>query len=276
MKFRKGIQFFAPPPAVIDSNITGYVNNNSGEGVNLAFSSGDSSGTISLSADGKVITFSTPNDSYQLNNNIQNNATYANGVLTLNTPIIGIYENADFTNILLSRGETKSYPLTFNSYVRWETMSKTTLDLSTLSDITDGTHTVTVKAKADGYNDSEFSNEVSYMKAIPKYNVTVIGHKVMEGASPSTVFIKADSDSVGVNNYTAYVQGDYLYSSSTKVIIGGSSTFTASKVAMLGEWRYDTYKINNGETVNFPNGTTPVIIELSEDTTIDVGVQFGE
>ena len=41
-------------------------------------------------------------------------------------------------------------------------MSKTTLDLSTLSDISDGTHTVKVKAKADGYRDSEFSNEVSY------------------------------------------------------------------------------------------------------------------
>ena len=47
-------------------------------------------------------------------------------------------------------------------------MSKTTLDLSTLSDITDGTHTVKVKAKASGYNDSEFSNEVSYTKA-PQY-----------------------------------------------------------------------------------------------------------
>lgn len=43
-------------------------------------------------------------------------------------------------------------------------MSKTTLDLSTLSDISDGTHTVKVKAKADGYRDSEFSNEVSYTK----------------------------------------------------------------------------------------------------------------
>ena len=35
-------------------------------------------------------------------------------------------------------------------------MSKTTLDLSTLSDIADGVHTVKVKAKADGYRDSEF------------------------------------------------------------------------------------------------------------------------
>lgn len=51
-------------------------------------------------------------------------------------------------------------------------MSKTTLDLSTLSDIADGTHTVKVKAKADGYRDSEFSNEVSYTKAPAGYKVT--------------------------------------------------------------------------------------------------------
>ena len=43
-------------------------------------------------------------------------------------------------------------------------MGKTTVDLSTLSDIADGAHTVKVKAKADGCRDSEFSNEVSYTK----------------------------------------------------------------------------------------------------------------
>ena len=52
-------------------------------------------------------------------------------------------------------------------------MSKTTLDLSTLPDIADGAHTVKVKAKADGYIDSEFSNEVSYTKAPAGYEVTL-------------------------------------------------------------------------------------------------------
>lgn len=51
-------------------------------------------------------------------------------------------------------------------------MSKTTLDLSTLSDISDGTHTIKVKAKANGYRDSEFSNEVSWTKAPAGYTVT--------------------------------------------------------------------------------------------------------
>lgn len=53
-------------------------------------------------------------------------------------------------------------------------MSKTTLDLSTLPDIADGTHTITVKAKADGYIDSEFSNEVSYTKAPAGQRITTL------------------------------------------------------------------------------------------------------
>lgn len=44
-------------------------------------------------------------------------------------------------------------------------------DLATLN-LADGTHTVKVKAKADGYIDSEFSNEVSYTKAPAGYKVT--------------------------------------------------------------------------------------------------------
>lgn len=124
----------------------------------------------------------------------------------------------------------------------------------------------------DVYVDGTFKTNVG--EVIPKYNVTIIGHIEANGTSPSTVYIKADSDSVGANNYTAYVQGKYI--PSTDVVISGSSTFTASKVAMLGKWILDTYKINNGPTVNFPNGDSPVIIELTEDTTIDIGVTFGD
>ncbi len=126
----------------------------------------------------------------------------------------------------------------------------------------------------DVYVDGTLKTNVQ--KVIPTYNVTVIGHKATEGSSPSTVYIKADSEAVSSNNYTVSIAGDYLYSSETDVVISGQSSFTASKVAMLGEWEYDTYNINDGTTVNFPNGTTPVVIELTEDTTIDIGVQFGE
>jgi hypothetical protein len=84
-------------------------------------------------------------------------------------------------------------------------MSKTTLDLSTLSDITDGTHTVKVKAKADGYRDSEFSNEVNYTKAPSSYTGTIsnIGEDAayaidngteVEIKASSTVTLTAKSD----------------------------------------------------------------------------------
>ena len=53
-------------------------------------------------------------------------------------------------------------------------MSKTTLDLSTLSDIADGTYTVTVKAKADGYIDSEASNAVNYTYTTPSLEGAIL------------------------------------------------------------------------------------------------------
>ena len=66
-------------------------------------------------------------------------------------------------------------------------MSKTTLDLSTLSDISDGAHTVKVKAKASGYNDSEFSNEVSYTKAPAEYTATFSSDFTVTGTDIFTV-----------------------------------------------------------------------------------------
>ena len=49
-------------------------------------------------------------------------------------------------------------------------MTQTTFDLSALSDIADGAHTVKVKAKAEGYNDSEYSRgyEDGYSDAMSK------------------------------------------------------------------------------------------------------------
>lgn len=73
----------------------------------------------------------------------------------------------------------------------------TTVDLSTLSDIADGAHTVKVKAKASGYNDSEFSNEVSYTKApaVKQIHITklfVSNNKVKDTGFTSTYDMKFD------------------------------------------------------------------------------------
>ena len=72
-------------------------------------------------------------------------------------------------------------------------MSKTTFDLSTLSDITDGAHTVKVKAKADGYSDSEFSNEVSYTKAPLGKRITALSAKNDGSAQVYLCYLKFDA-----------------------------------------------------------------------------------
>lgn len=70
-------------------------------------------------------------------------------------------------------------------------MSKTILDLSTLPDIADGTHTVKVKAKADWYRDSEFSNEVSYTKS-SGYTI-LFDQKFIRAATYNLTFVKVNN-----------------------------------------------------------------------------------
>ena len=87
-------------------------------------------------------------------------------------------------------------------------MSKTTLDLSTLSDITDGTHTVKVKAKADGYIDSEFSNEVSYTKASGYIGHVTIDRNQLHiygiNSDGNETLIANEVQSATVSGYTKY------------------------------------------------------------------------
>ena len=73
-------------------------------------------------------------------------------------------------------------------------MSKTTLDLSTLSDISDGAHTVKVKAKASGYNDSEFSNEVSYTKAASQGYYITFANIAYDETISEHVFIQINGE----------------------------------------------------------------------------------
>lgn len=90
-------------------------------------------------------------------------------------------------------------------------MSKTTLDLSTLPDISDGTHTVKVKAKADGYRDSEFSNEVNYTKTPAGYSGTITNTRWSKRACK--VYRTTDSSSyfadIGVDE-SLQVVGDFF------------------------------------------------------------------
>ena len=68
-------------------------------------------------------------------------------------------------------------------------------DLATL-DLAYGVHTVKVKAKASGYNDSEFSNEVTYTKAPAAPTITLSGSTIswtaVTGATGYRIIATAD------------------------------------------------------------------------------------
>ena len=84
------------------------------------------------------------------------------------------------------------------------TPNTTTVDLSTLSDIADGAHTVKVKAKADGYIDSEFSNEVSYTKAPATYSGKFTTYTASERPWRGTVTVTYNGNEYKLNPSAEY------------------------------------------------------------------------
>ena len=139
-------------------------------------------------------------------------------------------------------------------------MSKTTLDLSTLSDIADGVHTVKVKAKADGYRDSEFSNEVSYTKtsAPPVYTVTISSDFTVTGYYLYGIYYINEAGErtllpVTEDNYTTY----------------RGKTFKASSIADLsGNYDYAKITIDGTEYYNYMWSTPHLPLTLSAPATI--------
>lgn len=123
-------------------------------------------------------------------------------------------------------------------------MSKTTLDLSTLSDISDGTHTVKVKAKADGYRDSEFSNEVSYTKS-SGYTIT-FDQNFSSAATFNPTFVKVNTHPSSNNDYTIRswnypgLSGDNPVSGVTKLYVWGYGYVnSAGETILLNDSTYD-------------------------------------
>ena len=127
---------------------------------------------MTRSSDNKKVTIAIPAIS------AVGNIVYAAGAVVemsqLATPTIAM--NADGKTLEITDVENAtSYDVYIDGTSKTNVASvpnTTTLDLSTLSDITDGAHTVKVKAKASRYYDSEFSNEVSYTKAPAEYTAT--------------------------------------------------------------------------------------------------------
>ena len=128
-------------------------------------------------------------------------------------------------------------------------MSTTRLDLSKLSDITVGTHTVKVKAKADGYRDSEFSNEVSYTK-ISGYTIS-FDSDFIEATTYEPAYAKVNTPPSSNNDYTAC----------TIAFPGVSGNSEVSGVTKLFVWGYG-YKNSAGERVLLNNSTYNNAVEI--------------
>ena len=113
-------------------------------------------------------------------------------------------------------------------------MSKTTFDLSTLSDITDGTHTVTVKAKADGYIESEASNAVNYTVTTPALTDCIL----FEGETSDFTLKATDKEWNGTVEYST--------DKNTWNTWNGSEISSANKKLYLRGKNNTTFYANNG------------------------------
>lgn len=145
-------------------------------------------------------------------------------------------------------------------------MSKTTLDLSTLSDITDETHTVKVKAKADGYRDSEFSNEVNYTKISQQsYKfIFVVDYDVKDFHT----YLKFGSPPENDTDYdiNAAAAGMGFLRDGTAVYDGYIINNQAN-VAYVWGYKYET-KIAGSVTLGYTNYTDATQVQLTGVTEI--------
>lgn len=144
-------------------------------------------------------------------------------------------------------------------------MSKTTLDLSTLSDIADGTHTVKVKAKADGYRDSEFSNEVSYTKS-SGYTIT-FDQNFSRASTYNPTSVKVNSPPTDDNDYTIKslpypgLMGDNPVSGVTKLYVWGYGYVnSAGETITLNDSAY-----NNAVEIPVSSNGTFVVVCKGDD-----------
>ena len=174
-------------------------------------------------------------------------------ITQLTTPTIAM--NADGKTLEITDVENAtSYDVYVDGTLKTNVASvpnTTTVDLSTLSDIADGAHTVKVKAKADGYIDSEFSNEVSYTKAPAGYKVTFASD------FSSTAYSGGELSDVTLTANTG--ESTPLTSAARGLVWQGVSSITTSRTLAWGVYYTDA----SGESKIFN-----VELTLTSDITI--------
>ena len=154
-------------------------------------------------------------------------------------------------------------------------MSKTTLDLSTLSDIADGAHTVKVKAKADGYIDSEFSNEVSYTKASQSVNFTLYKAEGQTGNDIPT-YIKLDGAPTNADDYDYKVAGDGSHTSHSDTFYNKAGAVISAPVTLSANyvyaWGFGAY-VNGSKKFLNAHRTYDTALQITLSQNDDIKIQ---
>lgn len=215
---------------------------------------------ISFLTDDKAFNIDIPAEA--VTGDIVYSAVVQDEITQLATPTIAM--NADGKTLEITDVENAtSYDVYVDGTMKTNVASvptTTTFDLSTLSDIADGAHTVKVKAKADGYIDSEFSNEVSYTKtsAPQVYTVTFSSDFIITGKYVYGIYYINEAGErtllpVTEDNYTTY----------------RGKTFKASSIADLsGNYSYAQITIDGTKYYNHGWGTPDLPLTLSAPATI--------
>ena len=185
---------------------------------------------ISFLTDDKAFNIDIPAEA--VTGDIVYSAVVQDEITQLTTPTIAM--NADGKTLEITDVENAtSYDVYVDGTMKTNVASvpnTTTVDLSTLSDIADGAHTVKVKAKADGYYDSEFSNEVSYTKApaVVTYYGTIKSGGSAISVSAIAGIIGEDS-TVLYSNYNMTSQGVSGYSKYDLALNAATRLYTVTK-----------------------------------------------
>lgn len=223
---------------------------------------------MARSSDNKKVTIAIPATA------AVGNIIYAAGaveeIVQLATPTIAM--NTDGKTLEITAVQNaRIYDVYIDGTSKFET-TLTIYDLSTLPNISDGAHTIKVKAKAIGYRDSEFSNEVNYTKAPAGYKVTFasdFSSIAYAGGELSDVTLMANT---GVSTP--------LTSAASGLVWQGVSTLTSSRTVALGisytdasganESFNDSLTLTSDITITYANDTCltgDTLITLADGTT---------
>ena len=240
---------------------------------------------MSISSDSLYYEYSGTSGSYYIYDGEMNewDATYGSGI-----------EIIEFDSTDAGTDKTNSTIISWLEANATQASSQLTVDLADLtgwSNVTSGSHTLTIKAKADGYRDSDASAGVSFTKSAVGHNLTInFVARNYEGEGTNYLRLKLNAQPSSDEDYEAYFivpmagSPGYFYLNGTQVVDVGyntGGTYTINNVSSFTYWHeYEWSEGNfigvNSNSMPAPDWTNRVSTPLTQDTTITVYYDYDE